>query len=84
MVQFPWRLAISSGMKTAPHSTSNRKPTPELTPLFCTVEEAGRMLGLSVPSIYALIVDGRLKSTKLGRSRRVLVKSIHALAEEAK
>jgi excisionase family DNA binding protein len=76
-------LAIYPSMSTTAPDVTGRKPTPELKPLFCTVPDAARMLGVSIPSIYALITDGKLRSVKLGRSRRILIESVQALAEEA-
>jgi excisionase family DNA binding protein len=64
-------------------AVTGRKPDPALKALFCTVEDAKRMLGLSGPSIYAMLGTGQLRSSKFGRSRRILIESIQEIANEA-
>ena len=43
------------------------EPPQERERLTCGPEEAGQMLGISKPSVYALLKTGRLKSVRLGR-----------------
>ena len=40
------------------------------------VEEAADALGLSRTKTYGLVIDGRLRSVKIGRSRRIPVSAI--------
>ena len=40
------------------------------------VEEAADALGLSRTKTFGLVIDGRLRSVKIGRSRRVPASSI--------
>lgn len=52
-------------------------------PVLVTIKETGRRLGFGRTKIYALINDRTLKSVKIGRSRRVVMASIRALADRA-
>ena len=52
------------------------------TPLLVPIVEAGRMLGVSRTSVYALIDAGRLPVVKIGRSARIPHESIVALVAE--
>ena len=49
--------------------------------LAVSVSEAGRLLSIGRTHLYELLDDGRLKSVKIGRSRRILVNSIHVLLQ---
>ena len=41
-----------------------------------TLEQAGARLGVSRGTVYQLIGDSRLRSVKVGRSRRIVAKSL--------
>ena len=49
--------------------------------LSCTIKEASKASGLGPTTIYALISDGTLESTKVGRRRLILVRSLRKLIE---
>jgi excisionase family DNA binding protein len=49
---------------------SDRKASP-VPPLLLTAEQAAATLGVGRTYIYALIRDERLRSIRLGRSRRI-------------
>jgi excisionase family DNA binding protein len=52
---------------------------PSLTPLAVTINEACRLSGLGISSIYDLMREGRLASTPVGRRRLVNYASLEAL-----
>lgn len=47
-------------------------------PLLVTVEEAARRLSIGRTATYMLVLRGELQSVKIGRTRRVVVKSLEA------
>lgn len=49
-------------------------------PIFISVVEAGRMLGIGRSRVYELLSQDRLTAVRLGGRRLVKVESIHALA----
>jgi excisionase family DNA binding protein len=49
-------------------------------PLFVSVAEAARRLGLSTSYAYRLVAEGEIPSRKFGRLVRVPVKCLEALA----
>jgi excisionase family DNA binding protein len=49
--------------------------------LVVSPKVAGRMLDVGETTIYALIGSGQLESYKDGKSRKILVRSIHARIE---
>lgn len=54
-----------------------------MDPIFVSIAEAGRMLGLGKTSLYELIGEGKLETKQIGRRRLVLVSSIRQFAEAA-
>jgi excisionase family DNA binding protein len=59
--------------------TPNSRAGSTITPLTVTVEEVKRLTGLGHTTIYALMKDGRLKSTTIGRRRMIDNSSLKAL-----
>jgi excisionase family DNA binding protein len=53
----------------------------ELPVIWCSVDEAIRISGISRSLLYELMNDGRLKSTKAGKKRLVSVESIKSLGD---
>jgi excisionase family DNA binding protein len=51
-------------------------------PLFLRIGRAAVAMGVSRPTVYALLAAGRLKSLRIGRARLITVKSILALADK--
>ena len=51
-------------------------------PLALTVNDTAAELSCSRATVYRLINEGKLKTFKVGRLRRVLTTSIHDLANE--
>lgn len=51
--------------------------------LTVTVREAIRMTGLSQPTFYRLMKEGRLKYTHVGRRRLINMESLHALLDQS-
>ncbi len=51
----------------------------EFRPVSVTVKGAARMTGLGESTVWALLADGRLQGTSIGRRRLVLVSSIETL-----
>ncbi|WP_082751248.1 helix-turn-helix domain-containing protein [Blastomonas sp. CCH1-A6] len=49
-----------------------------------TIAETMRRLSVGRTTVYSLLADGRLKSVKIGRSRRILLESVEALLGGAK
>jgi len=45
--------------------------------VLVSVEEAAAMLSIGRTSVYMLVRHNELQSTKIGRTRRVLVSSLH-------
>jgi excisionase family DNA binding protein len=52
-------------------------------PLVVTVRDAATMLSISRSQIYVLIAKGDLATYRIGRSRRVAIRSIHRLLADA-
>jgi excisionase family DNA binding protein len=48
-----------------------------------SVTEVGELLGVSLPTIYARIKDGSLRSSKFGRRRLILRADVEALFDQA-
>ena len=55
-----------------------------MDPIFVSIADAAKALGLGRTSIYAMIGDGRLDAVKLGNRRLVTIESIRRLVELAK
>lgn len=55
-----------------------------MDPIFVSITDAAKALGLGRTSVYAMIGDGRLEAVKLGNRRLVTTDSIRRLAELAK
>lgn len=53
--------------------------TPMQQPLAVSVREACRLIGVGNTTLWALIKEGRLKTTRIGRRRLVLFASLEAL-----
>lgn len=49
--------------------------------LFLTVAETAQELRCTPRHVYNMLEAGRLRSVKLGRSRRVVAASVHELAQ---
>lgn len=47
-------------------------------PMLVTVEEAARRLSIGRTAAYMLVLRGEIQSVKIGRTRRVVVKSLEA------
>mgnify|MGYP003333019405 CR=1 FL=1 len=59
-----------------------RSNTAKLKPVSVTIEEAKRLTGLGRTTLYALMAEGKLKTTTIGRRRLVLYSSIEKLVGE--
>ena len=53
------------------------QPPPSVAPLAVPPSQAARMLSMGISRLYRLLRTGKLVSYRDGRSRRVLVTSIH-------
>jgi excisionase family DNA binding protein len=51
--------------------------------LLISVREAANILSLGKSTIWALIARGDLQTTKIGRTRRITIESVRALARPA-
>ncbi len=51
-----------------------------MKPIFVSVPEASRKLGLGLTKIHELIAEGELRSAKIGSRRLVELESVEALA----
>jgi excisionase family DNA binding protein len=57
-----------------------RSTTPQpLRPLATTISDASRISGIGAVTLYALIKEGKLKTTSIGRRRLVIYDSLEAL-----
>lgn len=54
---------------------------PEITPDLLTIPQAAQRLGVGRDRIYALLADGELRSVHLGRSHRVVGRSVDEYIE---
>lgn len=54
-----------------------------MEPIFVSIAEAQRMLGLGKTSLYSLIAEKKLETKQIGRRRLVLVSSLRQFAEAA-
>ena len=61
------------------NSTSSAEVV-NLPPIFITVKQAAKMLGISDWSMYQLLDAGEVESRYQGRRRLVLVTSLHTYA----
>jgi excisionase family DNA binding protein len=68
----PQTLTVSSGIGRL----SRREPP---TPITKTIDDTCRITGLGRTKIYALIAEGKLRTTAIGRRRLVFYASIEAL-----
>jgi len=57
--------------------TAERDRDPLLDPVTVRIPEAMRLLGLGRSKLYELIGDGSIVTIKVGRSRLVVMRSIH-------
>lgn len=55
-----------------------------MEPLFLRVREVAPMLGLSRSKVYALVMDGRLRSVMLDGCRRIPREEVERFADELK
>lgn len=55
----------------------------EIAPLFVTVPDAARLLGISEAACWRLVRDKQLLSAKIGRSRRVSLDALRHYADQA-
>jgi excisionase family DNA binding protein len=55
--------------------------TAQETKLLVTVEEAAAMLSLGRTLTWALVRKGELRSIRIGKTRRVIVSSLHEYIE---
>lgn len=53
-----------------------------LKPRMASVEQTGKMLGLSIPTVYRMLERQELESVKVGRRRLIRMSSIEALTGE--
>ena len=53
-----------------------------MEPLFCSVRDAGTMIGVGRTKIYELIGEKRLKAVKIGGRTLVDITSIRGMAED--
>lgn len=51
------------------------------TPLLLTIEETADRLRVKRSMLYQLVATGELKSIKVGRLRRILVRDLEAFVE---
>jgi len=54
----------------------------QVEPLDVSIADAAAFLGCGERFVSRLIAEGRLKSFKLGKQRRITLKSLHALRRE--
>jgi excisionase family DNA binding protein len=45
--------------------------------LLASVEDVGGMLSCSIRHVYELVYRGEIDSVKIGRSRRIVIQSVH-------
>lgn len=57
-------------------------PVPSLPPVAMRVEAAARYVGISRSYMKKLITKGRVRSTKIGRTRLVFTASLHELLQD--
>lgn len=60
------------------HAATDASPRP---PLFVSPLEAARLLEVSRGQVYAMLNDGTLPSTRIGRLHRIPVDALHELAD---
>lgn len=56
-------------------------PSTDRDPIFVSVKEAGRLLGLSTWSVRELLDEGVIESRYAGKRRLVVVSSLHEYAD---
>ena len=60
-------------------SSSEAESPPRLPPLSVSVREACRLIGVGNTTLWAMIKDGRIRTTRVGRRRLVIYESLSAL-----
>lgn len=58
-----------------------KRRTPKAEPIAVTPEEAARLLSISKRKLGSLVSSGEIESFKVGRARRVVVRSIREYIE---
>jgi excisionase family DNA binding protein len=66
-----------SQLSTGLSHHEKRAPSPSVAPLAVPPSQAARMLSVGISRLYRLLRTGKLVSYRDGRSRRILVASIH-------
>jgi excisionase family DNA binding protein len=59
--------------------SNNSNTSPD--PILITLRDTARMLAVSTKTLYAMIERGDLQSVKIGKSRRIIARSIHELID---
>lgn len=57
-------------------------PPAEIVPLFVTVPDAARLLGISEAHCWRLVADKVIVSAKIGRSRRISLEALRHYADQ--
>lgn len=74
-------------MSLHPHTQAEPRKRPSLRAepprLTVTLQETAHMTGLGLTTLYAMLGDGRLRSTKIGGRRLIFVDSIEKALTEA-
>lgn len=58
-------------------------PPAEIPPLFISVPDAARLLGISEATCWRLVRDNKIPSAKINRSRRVSLQALRDYHDEA-
>ena len=53
----------------------------EVEKVLLTIEEAAQLLSLGLSSVYSLVLSKKLRSIKVGRSRRIPLVALHHFVE---
>lgn len=51
-----------------------------MEPIYCSVPDAGQMLGIRRSTTYRLIGEGKLKTVTIGSRRLVVIESVRVFA----
>jgi excisionase family DNA binding protein len=52
----------------------------DMEPIFCSIADAGKAIGVSRATVYNWIAEGRIEAVRVGGRRLVKIESIRRLA----
>ena len=73
---------MTEEQSSAPDFLRTSDGTTHLVPLLVTIKQTGSLLARGRTSIYQLLASHKLEAVKIGKSRRVVLSSVHRYLAE--